>query len=298
MKAFSKELSSAQNKSIEALIYIIIPVHNRKEFTRDCLYSLRHQTVSGHRIIVVDDGSTDGTQQMLINEFPDVTVLTGNGHLFWTAAINLGIRHALALGAEYVLTLNNDTVASENFLEQMNFWANLSPDSLLGALDVDIKTKRPYYGGEQFDWKWSKSRFLLNELKEEDRKGLHEVSLYPGRGLLIPRVVFDSIGLFDEKKLPHYLADYDFTQGAKRRGFRVYCNYDAKLYTYPEEGGDHKLRVTKNLRNYFHHLFSIKGGGNLKNFTIYTFRNCPKKYLLSSLLMGYLRRIAGYWLHG
>ncbi len=279
-----------------ALIYIVIPVHNRKEFTRNCLYSLQRQTIFFHRVIVVDDGSTDGTSEMLVKEFPDVIILSGNGNLFWTAAINLGIRHALELGAEYVLTLNNDTVASENFMEQMLFWANLTSNGLLGALDVDMKTRRPYYGGELVDWKWSTSRYLLNELKKEYHKGLHEVPLYPGRGLLIPRIVFDTIGLFEEKKLPHYFADYDFTQMARRNGFKVYCNYDAKLYTYPEEGGDHKLRMKKSLRNYFRHLFGIRGGGNLMNFTIYTFRNCPRKYLPASLLTGYLRRIAGYWI--
>ena len=279
------------------LVYIIIPVHNRKEFTRKCLQSLHCETVSdGLRIIVVDDGSSDGTADMLVKEFPDVIVLHGDGNLFWTAAINLGIRHALANGAEYVLTLNNDTIASENFMEQMLFWASLTPDSLLGALDIDIKSGKPYYGGEWFDWKWSTSRYLLNELKEENKKGIHEVSLYPGRGLLIPKIVFETIGLFEEKKLPHYLADYDFTQMASRYGFKVYCNYDAKLYTYPEEGGDPKLRKRKNLKNYFLHLFSIRGGGNLRNFTIYTFRNCPRKYLVISLFAGYARRIAGYWL--
>jgi GT2 family glycosyltransferase len=167
-----------------ASVYVIIPVHNRKEFTRDCLNSLQRQTVSGHQIIVVDDGSTDGTKEMLANEFPDVVVLPGNGNLFWTAAINLGVKRALTLGAEYILTLNNDTVASGNFIEQMLFWAELTSTSnaLLGALDVDINTKKPYYGGERVDWKLSKSRFLLKELRQEDQKGLHEVSLYPGRG--------------------------------------------------------------------------------------------------------------------
>lgn len=278
-------------------VYIIMPVHNRKEFTRNCLHSLLHQTDSDKlRIIVVDDGSTDGTGEMLIKEFPSVITLRGDGNLFWTSAINLGVRHALTLGADYVLTINNDTVASKNFIEQMLFWANLAQDSLLGALDIDIKTKRPYYGGELVNWRCSSSRYLLNEIKVEDQKGIHEVSLYPGRGLLIPKIVFEKVGLFEEEKLPHYMADYDFTQMARRKGFKIYCNYDARLYTYPEEGGDPKLRKRKTLKNYFLHLFSIRGGGNLKNFTIYTFRNCPKKYLVASLFVGYARRIAGYWL--
>lgn len=287
---------SERFQSMTTLVYIVIPVYNRSDFTRNCLNSLLHQTITGHRVIVVDDGSTDGTSEMLAKEFPDVIVLMGSGSLFWTAAINMGIRHALRLGADCILTLNNDTVASENFLEQMIFWHHLAPDSLLGALDVDAKTQRPYYGGEIVDWIWSKSHFLVDKLQDGDRTGIQEVSLYPGRGLLIPKNVFEAIGLFEEKKLPHYLADYDFTLMARRNGFKIYCNYDAKLYTYPEESGDHELRKKKSLKNYFLHLFGIRGGGNLKNFTIYTFRNCPRKYLLTSLLSGYARRIAGYWL--
>src|SRR5204863_8343474 len=130
----------------------------------------------------------------------------------------------------------------------------------------------------------------------EEQKGLHPVSLFPGRGLVIPKKVFDTIGLFEERKLPHYMADYDFTHMALRHGFPIYCNYDAILYTYPEEGGDHKVRKVKSLKNYFNHLFSVRGGGNLKNFTIYTIRNCPPAQLISSLLSGYARRLAGFWM--
>jgi GT2 family glycosyltransferase len=278
------------------MIYVVIPVHNRKQYTRDCLYSLRKQTFSDHRTIIVDDGSTDETKEMLCAEFPEVVVLHGDGNLFWTAAVNLGVRHALGAGAEHVLTLNNDTVATDDFLEKMIFWSRQKPDAILGALDIDIKTKRPYYGGERVYWRLDKSMYLLNELPEEQRQGIHEVSLYPGRGLLIPRKVFERIGLFEEKLLPHYLADHDFTCMARRHGFKIYCNYDAQLYTYPEEGGDHKIRKAKTLRNYFRHLFSIKGGGNLKNFTIYTMRNCPKKDIPISLFIGYVRRLGGFWI--
>ena len=227
------------------MICIVIPVHNRKQFTRDCLLSLQNQTQPADFIIVVDDGSTDGTKEMLYQEFAQVIVLQGSGNLFWTAAINLGVKCALSMEADYVMTLNNDTVASNDFVERMLISANQNPQALLGALDIDMVTKRPYYGGEIFNWRSSTSKFLLNILKKEEQRGLHEVSLFPARGLLIPRKVFDVIGLFEEKRLPHYMADYDFTQLARKNGFKVYCNYEARLYTYPEEGGDHKIRKKK-----------------------------------------------------
>jgi len=275
---------------------VVIPVFNRKFFTRECIQSLREQTRLVDLIVVVDDGSTDGTSEMLRNEFPDIIVLRGDGNLYWTASINLGIRHALSLGIDYILTMNNDTKATQSFVEKLLWGADQKPAALIGALDIDMTTQQPYYGGERIHWWSGTSTFLLNKLGKEEQKGLHEVSLYPGRGLLIPKEVFDKIGLFEEKQLPHYMADYDFTLMASRNGFPVYCNYEAKLFTYPEEGGDHKIRKKKTLRNYFNHLFNIKGGGNLKNFTIYTLRNWPAAVIPSALMLGYFRRLAGFWI--
>jgi GT2 family glycosyltransferase len=108
--------------------------------------------------------------------------------------------------------------------------------------------------------------------------------------------VFDNIGLFDEERLPHYMADYDFTLTAARSGHKIYCNFDAVLYTYPEEGGDHKIRKKKTWASYWKHLFNIKGGGNLVNFTRYTMKNCPPGSILAALFTGYTRRLFGFWL--
>jgi GT2 family glycosyltransferase len=278
------------------MLSIVIPVHNRKRFTYECLCSLEKQTLRADFILVVDDGSTDGTAEMLEEDFPDVIVLKGNGNLFWTAAVNRGVRYALDIGSDYILTLNNDTLAPPDFLEKMMAWARKKPNVLLGALDVDAHTKKKRYGGEIINWAWSSSLNLLNKLRPEEQKGIHEVSLFPGRGLLIPKNVFNKIGLFEEKKLPHYMADYDFTLRAARNNFPVYCNYDAQLYTYPAEAGNYEIRKSKTFSNYLKHLFNIKGGGNLKNFTIYTLRNCPSNYIPISLLTGYVRRLSGYWL--
>ncbi|MFD2784663.1 glycosyltransferase family 2 protein [Hymenobacter rubripertinctus] len=279
------------------MLYLVIPVFNRKEFTRACLESLRVQTNPAFRVVVVDDGSTDGTGAMLRTEFPEVLIEEGDGNLFWTAGVNQGIRRALAEGASRVLTLNNDVLTAPDFVAQMLATAEEHPTAVLGALELDAATGEPVYGGETLDWRTNTRRDLLATLPADQRRGLHPVTYLPGRGLLIPRQVLETIGLFDEKRLPHYLADYDYTSVARRHGFPVYCNYDARLSTYPEESGQEITRRQRSLRGYYQHLFGIRGGGNLRNFTHFSLKNCPRPYLPYFLLNGYARRLVGYFLH-
>ncbi|MBL7068836.1 MAG: glycosyltransferase family 2 protein [Candidatus Omnitrophica bacterium] len=276
------------------MIYIIIPVHNRKKYTYDCLLSLKKQALKDFKTVVVDDGSTDGTGEMIKREFPETILLHGDGNLWWTKATNLGVKYALDHNADYIMTLNDDTIAGNDFIEKMLFWAKREPLALLGAFALDVNTKRPVYGGEIIDWKRAGSTDLLDILKPEEQRGLHKITHFSGRGLLIPVKVFRKIGLFDARHFPQTIADYDFTHRAVKAGYKIFCNYDAKLFFYPGASGDVQLRRDKNLKNYFNHLFGIKGGGNLKRFVLYAFRNCPKRYLASFLIIGLLRRIGGY----
>jgi len=279
------------------MLYIVIPVFNRWPYTRECLESLRAQTTQDFHTVVVDDGSTDETAAALVRDYPEVLVVTGDGNLFWTAGVNMGIRHALALGADRVMTLNNDVVAAPDFVAQMLAAAAQHPTAVLGALEFDANSGEAIYGGERLDFRTNTRHDLLDEIPASQRTGLHPVTYLPGRGLLIPRAVTDKIGLFDEKRLPHYLADFDYTSVARRAGFPVYCNYDAKLSTYPEESGQTLTRKQRSLKGYYQHLFSIRGGGNMVNFTHFALKNCPKPYLPYFLLNGYARRLVGYFLH-
>ena len=279
------------------MLYLIIPVFNRWRYTRACLDSLRAQTNPDFRVIVVDDGSTDETAAELARAYPEVTVVTGTGSLFWTAGVNRGIERALALGADRVLTLNNDVLAAPDFVAQMLAGAAKNPRAVLGALEFDADTGKVIYGGERLNFKTNTRHDLLDELPASQRTGLHPVTYLPGRGLLIPKAVIDQIGLFDEKRLPHYLADFDYTSVARRAGFPVYCNYEARLSTYPEESGQTLTRKHRSVKGYFQHLFGIRGGGNMLNFTHFALKNCPWPYLPYFLLNGYARRLVGYFLH-
>ena len=278
------------------MISIVIPVFNRKDYTRECLLSLRQQTDQRFKVVIVDDGSTDGTDEMLREEFPEVEVLKGSGSLFWTAGVNMGIRHALKQGAELIMTMNNDVIVDECLIEKMYYWHEQKPAALLGALELDANTQQPIFGGERLNWLLNTIDEVLPTLSKDDQKGLHAVTHLPGRGLLIPRVVFEKIGLFDQDRFPHYIADYDYTHTARRAGFELYVNYDAKLLTYPEESGERQIRSEKNFKNYYKHLFDLKGGGNLRDFTRFTLKNCPKPYIPFHLANGYTRRLFGYFL--
>ena len=276
------------------MIHIVIPVFNRKEFTYNCLKSLEKQTCTNFRVAVVDDGSTDGTAEMLSTEFAYVKTLKGDGNLFWTAGVNLGIRWALQEKANYILTLNNDVIAPAEYIENLINRAEWKPNAIFGSMEIDAKTKKPIFAGKRINWIKYQSTSLLDILPPSEQKGIYRVTHLPGRGLLIPAAVFEKIGLFDQKNFPHYMADYDFTHKALRNGFDLFCNLDAKLYTYPEESGDQINRKRKSFKNYANHLFGIRGGGNIMNFTRFALRNCPARYLPLYLVQGYVRRIFGY----
>jgi len=278
------------------MLFVIIPVHNRVDFTLKCLESLEKQTYKEFKIILVDDGSTDNTVEVVAEKYKDVEILQADGSLWWTASINLGIKRALEENASLILTLNNDTIAPIDYLANHIKWHKAHPDYILGSYAIDQSTHEPVYGGAKIDWKFAKTINLLDKVSDEDRNGLHEVTHFPGRGLLIPVSVINKIGLFDAKVFPHYFADYEFTYRAVHKGFKVFCNFDAKLYTYPNESGAEKIRNNKTLNGYFDHLFGIKGGGNLKNFYKFAFKYCPPLLLPQYLFIGTFRRTFGYFL--
>lgn len=278
------------------MIYIVTPVYNRKEFTQNYLHALYDQTTHEFKIIIVDDGSTDGTSDMIEEEFPDVILLREEDDLWWTEATNVGVRYALEHGAEYIMTLNDDTLPTKDYIEKMLYWSVKKPNALLGALGIDVETGKIVFGGEKLNWKNGRFESLLSSIPENKQNGLHRVNIFPGRGLLIPRKVFEDIGLYDSKNFPQTVADLDFTARADSSVYKIYCNYDAKIKIYPEESGGVGLRKNKSWKNYYEHLFGMRGGGNLKWFTIFAFKNAPKKYVLQYWVQGISRRIGGYLL--
>lgn len=280
--------------------WIVIPAHNRKPLTLACLASLAGQSCGEFSVVVVDDGSTDGTWEAIRQAFPQVHLIRGSGDLWWTRATNLGVLRALERGASRVVTLNDDLECAPDCLEKLLQAAARHPCALLGCAACDIATGTLTHRGAIIDWK--SARF--DGPPRPAGPDLLEVSHLPGRGMLVPARVFRQIGLFDDAGLPHYGADYDFSMRAKAAGFALLCAAAARIYSHVEESGATALVARRSLPNYLRHLFGNKGGGNLAVFTRLAWRHCPRRYLPAFLVRGLAARLGGYplawvreWLH-
>lgn len=275
-------------------LWIVIPVHNRRDLTRRCLGRLDAQVDRAFEVVVVDDGSSDGTSEMIRHDFPGVNVLIGDGSLWWSGACNLGVRHALAHGATHVLLLNDDTEPASDMVAVLKRDAAAHERCLLVARSVDVNTGESVYTGERIDW--VRGRFVPFVECDADGglHGLHPVTHTPGRGLLVPSETFEEVGLFDARAFPQTAADYDFSQRAARAGYELFCDYDAVLSAYPEETGGSRFRGDPSIANLWRHLFSRKGAGNLPYFWRYGARHAPRSTVVPFLVAGTARRVGGY----
>lgn len=262
------------------MISIVIPVHNRREFTRQCLVCLAVQTYRHVQIIVVDDGSTDGTEQMISQEFPDVIVLKGDGNLWWTEATNWGIRYAQKYQDQaqenFVLTLNDDTRVAPNYLQTMLDAYRKHQPCLIGSVSVDSDNpEKLEYAGAAFELYTAGGRHLSEEYHNSycelvARTSFVESHSLPGRGTLIPMEVFDRIGLYDSKKYIHYMADIEFSVRARKAGYRLIVNVASVVYEYIKATGIQVERKIS-LKDFINGFTSIKSPTNLRiryNFAI------------------------------
>lgn len=239
------ELTGAHSTPRDACVYVVMAVRNRWSLTEGCIRSLQQQTYGTTQIVVVDDGSTDATEEHLPVEFPGVTVLASDGNLWWTGATALGIDWVLERcdDDDFVLTLNNDTTVDPDYIDKLVAVAAAHHDHVLvGSVAVDNRDCDTIVDGGPFvSWVSAKGgSFHLGEsLRVVREEGVMqtEPDLLPGRGMLIPVRCLREIGNFDAKRLPHYGADYEFSARAVRAGYQLLMSYEAPVYSEVEATG-------------------------------------------------------------
>ena len=279
--------------------WICIPVHNRVKLTVKCLESLSKQRYRDFRIVICDDGSTDGMADIVAERFPDTIILKGEGNLWWTGAINRCVLYVLAHAAhptDCIVTLNNDLEVPEDYLASLSDAAGRYPQSIIASVAYDIKTRRVVSVGYRQSWWTSKSKSIdptKDYLPSDNTVAC--VTHAAGRGTLIPIKIFQEIGIFDEKHLPHYGADYDFTHRARRAGYDVLVCLNARLFSHVDQTGLTAIRKGFSLKNMYRYLTDRKSPANLRSRVWLALNNCPKPLVVSYLLLDVLFIVGSYF---
>ena len=281
-------------------IYIIIPVHNRKSYTRECLLSLHNQTFQDFITIVIDDGSSDGTSEMIQKEFPEVVLLSGDGDLWWTGAMNLGVRYVIenATLHDYVLTMNDDVMVRPNYLEILLGCALKHTRSLIGSIALNNGNDAIIEdGGIKINLYTAKFNWIARgrEYKTVMDEGFSviPVDVLSGRGTLIPAKVFQSIGLYDSINLPHYGADYEFSYRAKKKGYNLFVDYKSVVVNKVESTGIDNERHSFKWYGFFKKLFSKGSPYCIRYRWNFARLTCPKLLLPFFFLFDIGRIVCG-----
>jgi GT2 family glycosyltransferase len=260
---------------------IVIPTFNRKQLLRNLLNQLKVQEVPAGvetHIIVVADGCTDGTIEMIESEFPAVHVVEGSGTWFYTKSMNEGFKSAKNFNADYILTLNDDIILSDKYIINILAAVNtVEPFSIIGSISfTNTEPHRVFFSGvkkfivwRQKELKYHK-RFLVTD--PMSLTGTYPSDLLPGRGMLIPFKALSELNYFDEV-FKQYISDYDFCLRARKHGYRVYISYDAKIFSIVEKTGTGATFINTSFLNYCKGFISPYSRLYIPNKALYYFRH-------------------------
>jgi len=224
---------SADASSAATRLFILLPVCNRRETTTAFVTALSRQSWQGFTLVLVDDGSTDGTAAAVRTLWPAVEVVTGTGDWWWAGSLQEGCRHLPRLGVaddDVILLINDDVVIAPRFLEEAMAEFAASRGTLLLARQTDAQTgaEIDHGGGVHAD---------LRELRFNAARTPEEINCLPTRGLFLRWRDLRQAGGFRPRSLPHYLSDYEFTLRAHRSGLRLRVARTAAVGVKTEQTG-------------------------------------------------------------
>ena len=276
------------------MFHVLIPAHNRLELTINCLSSLKNQKdYDNLNIIIIDDASTDGTDEYLKKNFPEITILKGDGSLYWCGAIHLGVEHVVKICKieDWVLVVNNDVELSPNAISELVKISKKKERKVLsGALTLSSEDRQTIIksGTVVENWMLNKTKHPLKGLNvnEVDIIEPINVDFLTGRCLLHPVEVFSKVGNYDSKTFIHYGGDDEFSMRVKKFGYLTLLCPSSIVFLKPN---DPIISEKISIKKLFHVLFSIKSSSNIVNKIKLTMKVVPFYAKLSFFIVGVIK---------
>lgn len=202
-------------------IAVLMTCFNRRETTLNCLTSLYQQKIPQDvfvEVYLVDDGSTDGTEEAIRNHFPSVVIIKGNGNLFWGGGMRLAWKEAAKGNYHAYLWLNDDTLLLPDAIAKLlsiaiNIRENEGYEGIIIGSCFDPKSGNQTYGGRL---KKNQNFVTSNDLPLQ-------CDLMNGNIVLVPNSVFEILGNISPEFV-HLGGDNDYGQRAIKANIKVWVS--------------------------------------------------------------------------
>lgn len=212
------------------MIYVITVVYNRLKVTENFIQLLKRQTYSDIHLVLVDDGSTDGTDEMVLHMMPDATILKGNGNLFWGGGLNLAykwIKNNVQGANNYLMIANDDTEFSIDYIERAIELLNNNPCTLITGVGIGNLSGERKDGVIHFDFASTGENNIQGTADDEG-------NCASTRSIFMRVGDFLAVGGFHPLLLPHYGSDYEWTIRAGKKGMKI-KSFSSLTYIVHEE---------------------------------------------------------------
>ena len=230
------------------MVAIIVVNWNGRNDTLECLESLHKVDAADLMVIVVDNGSIDGSVEAIRSAHPWVELVALPENRRFAGGNNAGIAHALARGAAYVLLLNNDTIVAPDFVTHMLSRFARDPRSGMVTPKIyyaDTPDLLWFTGGEISFWKGLLTHTGIREIDTGQYDIPREIDYATGCCLLTSREVIENTGTLDES-FYMYTEDADWSMRVRKAGYRILYEPRARIW----------------------HKISVSSGGHLSSYKL------------------------------
>lgn len=269
------------------MIDILLPVHNRRETSATFATMLGRQTITDFHLLLIDDGSSDGTADAVTAILPQrTTVLRGKGDWWWGGALHQGwlwLNAQARSDDDVVVICNDDVTLPDDFLAAGLALLRENPGALVVAKAHDPRNGALKETGFSIDYLRCKVRIATPGQR---------VVCAPTRGLFVRWGDMRRIGGFHPLLLPHYLADLEWTLRATKRGLQIVR--DDRLWIVPQEEktGHHGVAGLPLMRR-LGRIIDTKYAVNPLHWSSFVILGFPPLYWLPALARIGLWTVAG-----
>jgi GT2 family glycosyltransferase len=216
----------------EPKVAIVLLNYCRWRDTLDCVRSFDAVEYTNYEIVIVDNASTDSSEQHLREALPGINIVQSGKNLGYTGGVNFGIREALKSNPDFILLLNEDTLVTPPFLNRLVDAMVRNPTAAAagGTIYHHPETSTVWYAGGRFI-PWRGLAVHDTELKDDPpgHSGVAKVSFVTGCLVLLRTTMLPAIGLKDERFFMS-LEDIEHSARILNRGFDILYVRDAVIY--------------------------------------------------------------------